>query len=142
MLGAAVLTKLLDRTGVSAAAVDGIVFGCVAQVGVQSNNIGRAAWLAAGLPVETPRRPRSHPLSTQSHEPGEGGRAGRKAPREDHRPETGRLRPGPDAGGANPGPAAILKQTGLDLSDIDLFEINEAFASVVQADYAVHAYPL
>lgn len=35
--------------------------------------------------------------------------------------------------GPIPGTAAVLKQTGLQLKDIDLFEINEAFASVVLA---------
>ena len=35
--------------------------------------------------------------------------------------------------GPIPGTAAVLKQAGLDLADIDLFEINEAFASVVLA---------
>jgi acetyl-CoA acyltransferase len=35
--------------------------------------------------------------------------------------------------GPIPGTAAVLKQAGLDLKDIDLFEINEAFASVVLA---------
>lgn len=35
--------------------------------------------------------------------------------------------------GPIPGTAAVLKQAGLDLDDIDLFEINEAFASVVLA---------
>jgi acetyl-CoA acyltransferase len=35
--------------------------------------------------------------------------------------------------GPIPGTAAVLKQAGLDLGDIDLFEINEAFASVVLA---------
>ncbi|HEY4026568.1 MAG TPA: thiolase family protein [Candidatus Dormibacteraeota bacterium] len=35
--------------------------------------------------------------------------------------------------GPIPGTAAVLKQAGLELRDIDLFEINEAFASVVLA---------
>jgi acetyl-CoA acyltransferase len=35
--------------------------------------------------------------------------------------------------GPIPGTAAVLKQAGLQLEDIDLFEINEAFASVVLA---------
>src|SRR4030081_2195204 len=35
--------------------------------------------------------------------------------------------------GPIPGTHAVLKQAGLDLKDIDLFEINEAFASVVLA---------
>jgi len=35
--------------------------------------------------------------------------------------------------GPIPGTAAVLKAAGLSLTDIDLFEINEAFASVVLA---------
>jgi len=53
MLGS-VLTALLQRTGVDAAAVDQVVGGCVSQVGMQSFNVTRTAWLAAGLPVATP----------------------------------------------------------------------------------------
>ncbi len=41
---------LLDRTGVDPASVGQVVTGCVSQVGEQSFNIGRTAWLAAGLP--------------------------------------------------------------------------------------------
>ena len=43
---------VLDRSGVEPAAVDQVVSGCVSQVGEQSFNIGRTAWLAAGLPLE------------------------------------------------------------------------------------------
>src|SRR5260370_28044556 len=35
--------------------------------------------------------------------------------------------------GPIPGTAAVLKRAGLDLASIDLFEVNEAFASVVLA---------
>src|SRR5207245_4719929 len=35
--------------------------------------------------------------------------------------------------GPIPGTAAVLKRAGLDLNSIDLFEVNEAFASVVLA---------
>src|SRR2546427_1653144 len=35
--------------------------------------------------------------------------------------------------GPIPGTAAVLKRAGLELSSIDLFEVNEAFASVVLA---------
>ena len=43
---------VLDRSGVDPAAVEQVVSGCVSQVGEQSFNIGRTAWLAAGLPLE------------------------------------------------------------------------------------------
>ena len=45
---------VIDRTGIDPAEVDDVVAGCVSQVGEQSNNIARNAWLQAGLPVETP----------------------------------------------------------------------------------------
>ena len=42
----------IERSGVDPAAVEQVVAGCVSQVGEQSFNIGRTAWLAAGLPLE------------------------------------------------------------------------------------------
>jgi acetyl-CoA C-acetyltransferase len=47
------LTELVARTGVDPAAVGQVVTGCVSQVGEQSFNIGRTAWLSAGLPLTT-----------------------------------------------------------------------------------------
>jgi acetyl-CoA acetyltransferase family protein len=44
----------LERAGVEPAAVEDVISGCVQQYGEQSYNIGRNAWLQAGLPVETP----------------------------------------------------------------------------------------
>ncbi len=41
---------LLERTGVDPASVGQVITGCVSQVGEQSFNIGRPAWLPAGLP--------------------------------------------------------------------------------------------
>ena len=43
---------VLDRTGVAPDAVEQVVGGCVGQVGAQSSNVTRNAWLAAGLPLE------------------------------------------------------------------------------------------
>ncbi len=43
--------ELFKRTGVNPAEVGQVVTGCVSQVGEQSFNIGRTAWLAAGLPL-------------------------------------------------------------------------------------------
>jgi acetyl-CoA C-acetyltransferase len=53
LLGTA-LTALVQRTGVDPAAVGQVVTGCVSQVGEQAFNVGRTAWLAAGLPLTTP----------------------------------------------------------------------------------------
>ena len=52
LLGVA-LTALFDRTDVDPAEVGQVVGGCVSQVGMQSFNVARTAWLAAGLPAST-----------------------------------------------------------------------------------------
>ncbi|MFK8024953.1 MAG: steroid 3-ketoacyl-CoA thiolase [Ilumatobacter sp.] len=44
---------LIDRTGIDPSEVEQVVGGCVSQVGEQSFNITRTAWLAAGLPLTT-----------------------------------------------------------------------------------------
>ena len=49
-----VLSGLIERTGVDPGVVDDVVTGCVDQVGEQSLNIGRNAWLGAGLPESVP----------------------------------------------------------------------------------------
>ncbi len=41
---------LIERTGIDPSVVGQVITGCVSQVGEQSFNIGRTAWLAAGLP--------------------------------------------------------------------------------------------
>ena len=52
LLGA-VQKALVDRTGVDPSIIDQVVGGCVSQVGEQSFNVTRTAWLAAGLPMAT-----------------------------------------------------------------------------------------
>jgi acetyl-CoA acyltransferase len=47
-------TEVIDRSGIDAAEVEDVVAGCVQQFGEQAFNIGRNAWLEAGLPIETP----------------------------------------------------------------------------------------
>jgi len=46
--------ELIDRAGIDASEVEDVVTGCVQQFGEQAFNIGRNAWLEAGLPIETP----------------------------------------------------------------------------------------
>ena len=53
-LGAAALRALVERTGIDPGRVDDVLMGCVSQVGEQSVNVARNAWLAAGLPEEVP----------------------------------------------------------------------------------------
>src|ERR1700674_765991 len=47
-----VLTELLTRSGVDGRDVHQVITGCVSQVGEQSFNVGRTAWLSAGLPEQ------------------------------------------------------------------------------------------
>ena len=47
-------TELIDRAGIEASEVEDVIAGCVQQYGEQMFNVGRNAWLQAGLPVETP----------------------------------------------------------------------------------------
>jgi acetyl-CoA acyltransferase len=47
-------TEVIERAGIPADEVEDVVTGCVQQYGEQGFNIGRNAWLQAGLPVETP----------------------------------------------------------------------------------------
>jgi acetyl-CoA acetyltransferase family protein len=51
---AAVLTRLVDRTGIDPGTVDDVMIGCVSQSGEQSGTPGRQAWLSAGYPVHVP----------------------------------------------------------------------------------------
>jgi acetyl-CoA acetyltransferase family protein len=53
LLGAC-FTEVIARAGVDPAQVEDVIAGCVQQLGEQSWNIARNAWLQAGLPVETP----------------------------------------------------------------------------------------
>ena len=50
---ATALSELVGRSGIDPAEVGQIVAGCVSQVGEQAFNIGRTAWLSAGLPLTT-----------------------------------------------------------------------------------------
>jgi acetyl-CoA acetyltransferase family protein len=53
LLGAC-FTEVISRAGIDASEVEDVVTGCVQQYGEQSFNVGRNAWLQAGLPMETP----------------------------------------------------------------------------------------
>src|ERR1700761_584618 len=52
---------VIERAGIEPDLVEDVVAGCVSQVGEQSNNIARNAWLQAGLPVGTPARTGDRP---------------------------------------------------------------------------------
>ena len=46
--------EVVYRAGIDPALVEDVITGCVQQYGEQSYNVGRNAWLQAGLPIETP----------------------------------------------------------------------------------------
>ena len=47
-------TEVIERAGIPAEEVEDVITGCVQQYGEQAFNVGRNAWLQAGLPIETP----------------------------------------------------------------------------------------
>ena len=53
LLGA-VQRAVVERSGADPAEIGQVIGGCVGQVGMQSMNITRGAWLTAGLPQEVP----------------------------------------------------------------------------------------
>jgi acetyl-CoA acetyltransferase family protein len=53
LLGKA-FSSVIERAGIPADAVEDVITGCVQQIGEQGFNVGRNAWLQAGLPMETP----------------------------------------------------------------------------------------
>ena len=53
-LAAHPLTALIALTGIDPGAVDDVVWGCCDTIGPQAGDIGRTAWLVAGLPQHVP----------------------------------------------------------------------------------------
>ena len=53
-LGAHPLKALVARTGIDPNAVEDVVWGCCDTIGPQAGDIGRTAWLVAGLPEHVP----------------------------------------------------------------------------------------
>jgi acetyl-CoA acyltransferase len=51
---AKVYSEVIQRAGIEASEVGDVIAGCAQQFGEQGVNIGRNAWLEAGLPIETP----------------------------------------------------------------------------------------
>jgi acetyl-CoA C-acetyltransferase len=49
---AAVQREVIERSGIDPLEVGQVVGGCVGQVGMQTGNVTRTAWLNAGLPIE------------------------------------------------------------------------------------------
>ena len=53
-LGAHPIRELVRRTGIDAGLIDDVVWGCCDTIGPQAGDIGRTAWLVAGLPEHVP----------------------------------------------------------------------------------------
>ncbi|MDE2596791.1 MAG: acetyl-CoA C-acetyltransferase [Sphingomonadales bacterium] len=53
-LGAHAIKALVERTRIDPARVDDVVWGCCDTIGPQAGDIGRTAWLVAGMPEEVP----------------------------------------------------------------------------------------
>ena len=53
-LGAHPIKALIGRTGIDPLAVDDVIWGCTETIGGQAGDIGRTAWLVAGLPEDVP----------------------------------------------------------------------------------------
>jgi acetyl-CoA acetyltransferase family protein len=51
---AAVYSEVVARAGIDPVEVGDVIAGCVSQFGEQGFNVGRNAWLEAGLPITTP----------------------------------------------------------------------------------------
>ncbi len=47
-------SEVIARSGIEPSEVEDVIAGCVQMFGEQGMNIGRNAWLEAGLPIETP----------------------------------------------------------------------------------------
>ncbi|WAA12073.1 thiolase family protein [Fervidibacillus halotolerans] len=53
-LAAKPIKELINRTGISPKMIEDVIYGCVTQVGEQSQDIARQAALIAGLPMDVP----------------------------------------------------------------------------------------
>ncbi|MCA1840426.1 MAG: thiolase family protein [Actinobacteria bacterium] len=51
---ASALNEVVDRSKIDPAIVEDVITGCVSQIGEQAINVGRNAWLSAGLPEQVP----------------------------------------------------------------------------------------
>jgi 3-oxoadipyl-CoA thiolase len=53
-LAAIPIKAIVERSGIDAATIDDVIFGCTNQAGEDNRNVARMALLLAGLPVEVP----------------------------------------------------------------------------------------
>ena len=74
---ATALKGLIERSGIDPTEVEQVVGGCVGQVGMQSFNVTRTAWLTAGLPMSAAGHHRRHPVRLLAAGHQHGGQPGR-----------------------------------------------------------------
>ena len=76
---------VIERSGIDPALVGQVIGGCVSQVGEQTFNIARNAWLSAGLPARGRRQHRRQPVRfvATSNKPGRHPREVRRRRRRD-----------------------------------------------------------
>src|SRR5437667_319727 len=176
-------TEVISRAGIEADQVEDVITGCVQQYGEQMFNVGRNAWLQAGLPIETPATTVDRQCGSAQPAVNFGAAQGirpdttleklsqlKPAFKEDGKVTAGNASQISDGAAAvllmerskaeslglkprarivdqttvgvdpvimltGPIPATkkLLGRNGMTMNDIDLIEINEAFASVVAA---------
>src|SRR2546423_238775 len=173
-------TEVIERAGIAADEVEDVITGCVQQYGEQMFNVGRNAWLQAGLPVETPATTVDRQCGSAQQAVNFGAALvaagvhdaviGSGVEHMGHIPmgvgfkwvdevgspwpeelmakynlvpqgvsaemiahKGGIPRGGTDEVRRRPATKKLLERNGMTMNDIDLVEINEAFASVVAA---------
>ena len=138
---AAVYRALVERAGIDPGEVEQVIGGCVTQAGEQSSALVRRAWLLAGLPQHT---------AGTSSQISDGAsavllmdeRRGRALGLTPRARIVSQCLVGSDPYYHLDGPvqatARLLSRSGRSIDDHDLFEVNEAFASVVLSWAQVH----
>src|SRR5204863_493776 len=136
-LAAETLKALVQRNDLDPALVEDVIMGCVMQTGEQGLNIGRNAALAAGFPESVVGTGGSSSQITdgaaavlvmseeKANEPGLTPRA------RFHAFALAGVDPITMLTGPIPATSKVLERAGMTMDQIDLVEINEAFASVV-----------
>ena len=132
---------VIERAGIEPSEVEDVVAGCVQQFGEQGINIARNAWLEAGLPIETPATTVDRQCGSAQqavnfaaalvasgvHDVAIGGGVEHMG----HISFADSAEVMKEHGFAfSP---QLLERNGMTVDDIDLFEVNEAFAPVVLA---------
>nr|WP_313774754.1 hypothetical protein [Mycobacterium sp.] len=157
LLGAA-QCGLVQRSGIDPELVEQVIGGCVTQVGEQSNNVTRTAWLHAGLPWQAgcmtvdcqcgSAQQVTHLVAALIAADGAAAILLMDQTRAQSLGLTPRARivaqclvgsePQFHLDGPVQATTRVLERSGMTIGDLDLFEVNEAFASVALSWASVH----